>query len=204
MAHDAAGAPRKGDLMGICVGTTLRVAGSCLALGALLAASASAQPFCRTYTTCADFNEGVLSGSIECVDDALQLSAQTTTFPVMWLANASEDSVSKWDTVANREWPSRRVGLHAVAELRDGADVLMAGVERQRPSHARVILLATPVVKIRAADVRERDLDQRRARLGIRHRILADLERLAGSVKDGHASHVAHPSASCPQSGPLS
>ena len=74
-----------------------------VASAAWLAASASAQPICNTYTTCPEFNQGVLSGSIECLNDALQLSAQTTTFPVLWLANASEDSVSKWDTVANRE-----------------------------------------------------------------------------------------------------
>lgn len=77
--------------------------GITLATAAMVAAGATAQPTCTTYTTCSDFSQGVLSGSIECVDDALQLSAQTTTFPVMWIANAGEDSVSKWDTDLNRE-----------------------------------------------------------------------------------------------------
>jgi hypothetical protein len=57
------------------------------------------------YTVNADFDKGVLF-NINHDDpnaDQLQLNAQLTTFPYMWIANAGEDTISKWDTTTNRE-----------------------------------------------------------------------------------------------------
>ena len=59
----------------------------------------------RTYTVDADFDEGALIGlEHETVHDQLQLTpGEVTTYPVMWIANAGEDSVSKWNTETNKE-----------------------------------------------------------------------------------------------------
>ncbi|MEA1865467.1 MAG: hypothetical protein U9N46_09825 [Euryarchaeota archaeon] len=58
----------------------------------------------RTYTLDADFDEGTLVGvEHETVHDQLQLSEEITTYPVMWIANAGEDTLSKWDTDTNME-----------------------------------------------------------------------------------------------------
>lgn len=68
----------------------------------MFAAAAAAQPFQHEYTTCADFTEGTLT-AVDCGADSLFLSSQVTTLPVMWIANAGEDTVSKWDTDLNKE-----------------------------------------------------------------------------------------------------
>jgi len=59
----------------------------------------------RTYTTDADFDEGTLFNVNHDApnSDQLQLNQSTTTYPVMWIANAGEDTVSKWDTSNNKE-----------------------------------------------------------------------------------------------------
>lgn len=58
----------------------------------------------KTYTLDADFSLGILSGvNFTAVPNQLQLNAVGTTFPVMWIANAGEDTITKFDTVANRE-----------------------------------------------------------------------------------------------------
>jgi len=59
----------------------------------------------KTYTTDADFDEGTLvSLEHDTVHDQLQLiPGEATTYPVMWIANAGEDSLSKWDTDNNVE-----------------------------------------------------------------------------------------------------
>jgi hypothetical protein len=58
----------------------------------------------RTYTLDADFDEGVLFNvNHDDFSDQLQLDAEVTTYPIMWIANAGEDSVSKWDTENNVE-----------------------------------------------------------------------------------------------------
>jgi len=67
-----------------------------LAAGSVFAAS-------KTYTTNADFSLGVLSGVSSSTADQLQLTTVGTTFPVMWVANAGEDTVSKFDTTNNVE-----------------------------------------------------------------------------------------------------
>ncbi|MBN2095292.1 MAG: VWA domain-containing protein [Candidatus Aenigmarchaeota archaeon] len=59
----------------------------------------------KGYTLNADFDEGTLSGlEHTTVPDQLQIiEGQVTTYPILWVANAGEDSVSKWDTSQNRE-----------------------------------------------------------------------------------------------------
>lgn len=78
-----------------------------LAVGASLAAFVASHALAatKTYTTDADFDLGVLSGVNHDApnNNQLQLSATGTTFPVMWIANAGEDTVSKFDTVNNVE-----------------------------------------------------------------------------------------------------
>ncbi len=80
---------------------TLTVLGATLAfaLSGTLANAAT-----KTYTTDADFALGILSGvNYTAVPNQLQLNAVGTTFPIMWVANAGEDTISKFDTTANRE-----------------------------------------------------------------------------------------------------
>ena len=57
------------------------------------------------YTTDAQFDLGVLSGvnHIAPNNNQLQLNLIGTTFPVLWVANAGEDTLSKIDTTLNRE-----------------------------------------------------------------------------------------------------
>lgn len=60
--------------------------------------------YSKIYTFDADFDEGTFIG-IEhgTVHDQLQLTEGVTTFPIMWIANAGEDTVSRWDTDNNVE-----------------------------------------------------------------------------------------------------
>jgi len=59
----------------------------------------------RTYTLDTDFDLGTLFNLNHTnVSDQLQINAGTlSTFPIMWIANAGEDSVSKIDTTTGRE-----------------------------------------------------------------------------------------------------
>jgi uncharacterized repeat protein (TIGR01451 family) len=59
----------------------------------------------KIYTVNADFDEGILNGvEHDTIADQLQLiPGQVTTYPSLWIANAGEDSLSKWDTENNRE-----------------------------------------------------------------------------------------------------
>jgi hypothetical protein len=63
----------------------------------------SASANSRTYTANADFDVGTLFNVNHTTPDQLQLNAVATTFPVMWIANAGEDTVSKIDTTTGRE-----------------------------------------------------------------------------------------------------
>ena len=76
---------------------------SALAAIAGLSMALGAQAAQKVYTFDADFDLGILSGVNHSVANQLQLSAVGTTFPVMWIANAGEDTVSKFDTVGNVE-----------------------------------------------------------------------------------------------------
>ena len=59
----------------------------------------------KTYTINSEFDEGTLFNvEYTSVADQLQLVLEGgTTYPVMWVANAGEDSLSKWDTENNKE-----------------------------------------------------------------------------------------------------
>jgi hypothetical protein len=59
----------------------------------------------RTYTLDADFDLGLLDGVNHDAPNANQLQLNTvgTTFPVLWIANAGEDTLSRIDTNANKE-----------------------------------------------------------------------------------------------------
>jgi hypothetical protein len=58
----------------------------------------------KTYTLDDDFDEGTFVGvEHSTVKDQLQLTKEATTFPFMWIANAGEDTISKWDTNTNKE-----------------------------------------------------------------------------------------------------
>jgi hypothetical protein len=59
----------------------------------------------KHYTLDADFALGLLDGvNYDAPNgDQLQLNAVGTTFPVAWIANAGEDTVSKFDTNLNKE-----------------------------------------------------------------------------------------------------
>ena len=75
----------------------------CIGAGLTLSVATMAAP--KTYTTDADFDLGVLSGVNHTApnNNQLQLNTVGTTFPVMWVANAGEDTVSKFDTTNNVE-----------------------------------------------------------------------------------------------------
>lgn len=76
-----------------------------LATAASLAVGSPALAASKTYTLDADFALGALSGLNYAAPNSnqLQLNAVGTTFPVMWIANAGEDTVSKFDTINNIE-----------------------------------------------------------------------------------------------------
>jgi uncharacterized repeat protein (TIGR01451 family) len=64
---------------------------------------------CRTYTTDADFDEGILAGvEHETVHDQLQLSKNVTTLPFIWVPN-NDGTVSKVQTVTGKELGRYRV-----------------------------------------------------------------------------------------------
>ena len=77
--------------------------GAAVAAAGLLPAVADAGT--TVYTTDAQFNLGLLSGVNYDApnNNQLQLNKVGTTFPVMWIANAGEDTLSKIDTVTGRE-----------------------------------------------------------------------------------------------------
>lgn len=73
-----------------------------LALASGLSGAASAAS--TVYTLNNDFNLGTLSGvNFTTVANQLQLNTVGTTFPVLWVANAGEDTLSKIDTNTGKE-----------------------------------------------------------------------------------------------------
>ncbi|MBI5119134.1 hypothetical protein HZA56_21930 [Candidatus Poribacteria bacterium] len=66
----------------------------------------------RTYTTSADFDEGVLTGVNHDPPNGDQLRLDTTlsTFPFIWVANSGAGTVSKLDTRTGRELGRYRTG----------------------------------------------------------------------------------------------
>ena len=78
------------------------IALACTAMLGLWSTAAGAAA--KTYTLDVDFSLGTLSGvNFSIVPNQLQLSAVGTTFPVMWIANAGDDTISKFDTTNNKE-----------------------------------------------------------------------------------------------------
>ncbi|MFC1977620.1 hypothetical protein ACFLWS_05080 [Chloroflexota bacterium] len=71
----------------------------------LIAVPAQADDNSHTYTLDADFDEGVLFNVNHDSpnNDQLQLNEESGTYPIMWIANAGEDTVSKFDTSTNKE-----------------------------------------------------------------------------------------------------
>ena len=91
-------------------GHLLPVKSKALVTIALIGASATAvlaQPpvaaSSKKYTVNADFNLGSVVNLNMTPADQLQLNTVASSFPVMWIANAGEDSVSKIDTVNKKE-----------------------------------------------------------------------------------------------------
>lgn len=83
-----------------------RLTGAALTVALLgTLASASVLAGSKTYTFDADFDLGALSGVNHDApnNNQLQLNAVGTTFPVMWVANAAEDTLTKFDTQNNKE-----------------------------------------------------------------------------------------------------
>lgn len=83
----------------------LQRVGSVAAAIGLLMLAATAQAASKTYTLDADFALGALDGVNYDAPNSNQLQLNTigTTFPVLWIANAGEDTLSKIDTNANKE-----------------------------------------------------------------------------------------------------
>jgi streptogramin lyase len=83
-----------------------RFAGRLSAVAAAIALALPVQGIAasKTYTFDADFALGVLdSVNYTTIHNQLQLNAIGSAFPVLWIANAGEDTVSKIDTVTNKE-----------------------------------------------------------------------------------------------------
>ena len=78
---------------------------SMLPLIAPLLTTTAAQAAVTIYTLDAQFDLGALSGVNHTTPNTnqLQLNKVGTTFPVLWVANAGEDTLSKIDTVTGRE-----------------------------------------------------------------------------------------------------
>lgn len=57
----------------------------------------------KVYTTNNDFDEGTMIGVNHAIADQLQLDDNPSTYPSMWIANAGEDTLSKFDTDTGEE-----------------------------------------------------------------------------------------------------
>ena len=69
---------------------------------ALAAASGAAVAGTRVFNSDAEFQQGTLDGTV-IGGGSITLGSVGSTFPVLWVANAGEDTVSKIDTRLNRE-----------------------------------------------------------------------------------------------------
>jgi hypothetical protein len=84
------------------VGRSTRLAAMAVAAVVGFGTSLVAYAATKTYTLTADFNTGTVIG-VNTAGDKLELSATGSTFPVLWIANAGEDTLTKFDTVNNKE-----------------------------------------------------------------------------------------------------
>lgn len=71
-------------------------------LAAALVAAGTAHAGSKTFTSNGDFQQGALDGLV-IENGSIKLGATGSTFPVLWVANAGEDTVSKIDTRLNKE-----------------------------------------------------------------------------------------------------
>jgi hypothetical protein len=65
-------------------------------------ASAQVSAAAKKYTTTADFNLGTAFNT-DTSGDQIDLATVVTTFPLLWVANAGDDTVSKVDTTTGKE-----------------------------------------------------------------------------------------------------
>ena len=84
-----------------------------MAAVSLAVCSAASLAVTKVYTLDADFDLGTLDGVNHAAPNSnqLQLNSIGTTFPVMWIANAGEDTLSKIDTNLNKEIARYRTGF---------------------------------------------------------------------------------------------
>lgn len=84
-----------------------------IALAAALASS-TGWAASKTYTLDADFDLGVLIGVNHNAPNGnqLQLNITGTSFPVLWIANAGEDTLSKIDSKLNGASPGREIARY--------------------------------------------------------------------------------------------
>jgi hypothetical protein len=82
-----------------------------VALAATLVSAAS-MAASVTYTLNAHFDLGVLQNVNHDIADQLQLNKSGVGFPVLWIANAGEDTLSKFDTTQVGASPGREVGRY--------------------------------------------------------------------------------------------
>ena len=94
-----------------------------------------------------------------------------------WVEVAPDHSVTRLERLAGR------IARDAVSERVNPAGHLVPEDLGIRPPELRDVELATPLVEVGAADVRQGRLDDDRARLRVGHRVLADDHRLAGAVE---------------------
>ncbi len=80
---------------------------------ALMLASGGALAASQTYTFDADFALGTLVGvNYTTVPNQLQLNVQGSSFPVLWIANAGEDTLSKIDSAQILASPGREIARY--------------------------------------------------------------------------------------------
>lgn len=94
-----------------------RCALSPAALGPIALAAAliggPAAALTQTYTLDADFSLGVLVGvNYTAVANQLQLNVSGSSFPVLWIANAGEDTLSKIDSTQQAASPGREIARY--------------------------------------------------------------------------------------------
>lgn len=90
-----------------------RFAPSALAL-ALALASGPAAAASWVYTLDADFDLGTLTGVNHNApnNDQLQLNVAGSSFPILWIANAGEDTLSKIDTTQDGSIPGKEIARY--------------------------------------------------------------------------------------------
>jgi hypothetical protein len=89
-----------------------------VALAVLASVAGAVGAASKTYTLDADFALGVLDGvNYTAVPNQLQLNTEGTTFPIAWIANAGEDTVSKFDTNLNKEVARYRTWFGPAGQL---------------------------------------------------------------------------------------